>query len=122
MLGAACRPGPASLVTGNPVPSIRSSAAVASVNCPALVRRVASSSSAGREKFIVITFCVGPGLASQFGTGLASVSIKECAGRQARSDVAATCFVAASMCSVGERCFDLGTPLQGAQDGDLGNT
>jgi hypothetical protein len=35
-----------------------------------------------------------------------------------RSDVAATCLVAASMCSVGERRFDLDTRLQGAQDGD----
>ena len=60
MVGGPCRACKATLFTGSPVPSMRCSAAVASVSCPALVRRVASSSSAGREKFMVMAFCVGP--------------------------------------------------------------
>ena len=48
------------LFTGSPAPSMRCNAAVASVSCPALVRRVASSSSAGREKFMLMAFRVGP--------------------------------------------------------------
>jgi hypothetical protein len=60
MVGGPCRVCKATLFTGSPAPSMRCSAAVASLSCPALVRRVASSSSAGREKFMVMAFCVGP--------------------------------------------------------------